>query len=105
MSFIPGAMRTDGVEPPQHEAAALQAAELTDAQRPLVRVAGRTRTGVAGITTRSNCLYTTATAGTAGMNGTPPTQPLALTSERSRRVSWAAVEVARVGFEPTVSSS
>ena len=27
-------MRTDGVEPPQHEAAALQAGELTNAQRP-----------------------------------------------------------------------
>ena len=30
---IPGAMRTGGVEPPQREAAALQAAELAGAQR------------------------------------------------------------------------
>ena len=30
-------MRTDGVEPPQHEAAAVQAAELTNAQRPQER--------------------------------------------------------------------
>ena len=64
-------------------------------------VAGRTRTGVAGITTRSNCLYTTATAGTAGL------EPAAsrLTSERSGRLSYAPIEVARTGFEPAVSSS
>ena len=50
-------------------------------------VAGRTRTGVAGITTRSICLYTTATAGTAGL------EPAAsrLTSERSGPLSYAPV--------------
>jgi hypothetical protein len=64
-------------------------------------VAGRTRTGVAGITTRNVCLYTTATAGTAGLE--PATSRL--TSERSGRLSYAPIEVARVGFEPTVSSS
>ena len=51
-------------------------------------VAGRTRTGVAGITTRSIRLYTTATAGTAGL------EPAAsrLTSERSGRLSYAPIE-------------
>jgi hypothetical protein len=42
MSFIPGLMRTSGVEPPQRGAAALQADELANAQHPRVRVAGRT---------------------------------------------------------------
>ena len=90
-----------GVEPRQPQALALQAGELADAQRPREGVAGRTRTGVAGITTRSVCLYTTATAGTAGL------EPAAsrLTSERSGRLSYAPIGVARVGFEPTVSSS
>jgi hypothetical protein len=64
-------------------------------------VAGRTRTGAAGITTPNARRYTTATAGTAGL------EPAAshLTSERSGRLSYAPVTVARVGFEPTVSSS
>jgi hypothetical protein len=64
-------------------------------------VADRTRTGVAGITTPNARRYTTATAGTAGL------EPAASrpTSERSRRLSNVPVRVARVGFEPTVSSS
>ena len=64
-------------------------------------VTGRTRTGVAGITTRSIGLYTTATAGTAGI------EPAAsrLTSERSTQLSYAPWEGARAGFEPAVSSS
>ncbi len=33
LSYIPE-VRTGGVEPPQHEAAGLQPAELADAQRP-----------------------------------------------------------------------
>lgn len=37
LSFIPEVMRTGGVEPPQREASALQAGELADAQRPLVK--------------------------------------------------------------------
>ena len=41
LSFIPGLMRTGGVEPPQHEATALQAAELANALHPRVKVAGR----------------------------------------------------------------
>ncbi len=88
VSFIPKVMRTGGLEPPQPEALALQAGELADAQRPREGVAGRTRTGVAGITTRNVCLYTTATAGTAGL------EPAAsrLTSERSRRLSYAPVK-------------
>ena len=97
----PRVMRTGGVEPPQREASALQAAELADAQRPREGVAGRIRTGAAGITTPNARRYTTATAGTAGL------EPAAsrLTSERSGRLSYAPIEVARVGFEPTVSSS
>jgi hypothetical protein len=44
-----GEVRTGGVEPPQHEAAGLQPAELTGAQRPRgTRVAGRARTGACG---------------------------------------------------------
>ena len=51
-------------------------------------VAGRTRTGVAGITTRNAHRCTTATAGTAGL------EPAAsrLTSERSGRLSYAPIE-------------
>ena len=45
--------------------------------------------------------YTTATAGTAGLEPTTSR----LTSERSGPLSYAPIEVARVGFEPTVSSS
>ena len=101
LSFIPEAMCPGGVEPPQREASAFQAGELAGAQRPREGVAGRTRTGVAGITTRSNRRYTTATAGTAGLEPAPSR----LTSERSGRLSYAPIEVARVGFEPTVSSS
>jgi hypothetical protein len=80
-------MRTGGVEPPQPEALALQAGELADAQRPREGVAGRTRTGAAGITTPNAHRYTTATiwTGTAGL------EPAAsrLTSERSGRLSYA----------------
>ena len=101
MSFIPKVMRTGGVEPPQPEALALQADELANAQRPREGVAGRTRTGAAGITTPNASVCTTATAGTAGL------EPAAsrLTSERSGRLSYAPMGIARVGFEPTVSSS
>jgi hypothetical protein len=51
-------------------------------------VAGRTRTGAAGITTPNARRYTTATAGTAGL------EPAAsrLTSERSGRLSYAPVK-------------
>jgi hypothetical protein len=44
----PGRVRTDGFEPPQREAARLQRAGLTSAQRPQGRVAGRARTGADG---------------------------------------------------------
>jgi hypothetical protein len=69
--------------------------------RLLKEVAGRIRTGAAGITTPNARRYTTATAGTAGL------EPAAsrLTSERSGRLSYAPIGVARVGLEPTVSSS
>jgi hypothetical protein len=51
-------------------------------------VAGRTRTGAAGITTPNARRYTTATTGTAGL------EPAAsrLTSERSGRLSYAPVK-------------
>ena len=51
-------------------------------------MAGRTRTGAAGITTPNARRYTTATAGTAGL------EPAAsrLTSERSGRLSYAPNE-------------
>ncbi len=83
----PRVMRTSGVEPPQPEALALQARELAGAQRPH-GVAGRIRTGAAGITTPNARRYTTATAGTAGL------EPAAsrLTSERSGRLSYAPVK-------------
>ena len=50
-------------------------------------VAGRIRTGAAGITAPNACRYTTATAGTAGL------EPAAsrLTSERSGRLSYAPI--------------
>jgi hypothetical protein len=49
-SFIPE-VRTGGVEPPQHEAAGLQAVGLTNAQRPRGGVTDRSRTGTARLTT------------------------------------------------------
>ena len=75
---------------------------LADAQRPR----GGWPTGLepapAGITTPGASVYTTATtrAGTTGL------EPAAsrLTSECSARLSYAP-SIARVGFEPTVSSS
>jgi hypothetical protein len=60
LSYIPQ-VRTDGVEPPQHEAPRLQRGELADAQRPRKGVTGRVRTGAAGITTPDASVYTTAT--------------------------------------------
>ena len=97
-------MRTGGVEPPQHEAAALQAAELADAQRSRegLKVTGRIRTVAAGTRTPCATDYTTVTAGTAGL------EPAAarLTSECSTRLSYTPEKGRpRVGFEPTVSSS
>jgi hypothetical protein len=75
------AVRTGGVEPPQRVATALQAAELSRAQRPREKgAADRARTGTARITT-SNAAVTPQPprAGTAGL------EPAAyrLTSERS----------------------
>jgi hypothetical protein len=78
MSFIPEVMWT--VESNHHSQRRWRYRPVSSPMlsiRSLKEVAGRTRTGVAGITTRSICLYTTATAGTAGMIGIPPTQPLA----------------------------
>ena len=82
-------MRTGGVEPPQREAAALRADGLANAQHPRAsQVAGRTRTGAAGITTPNARRYTTATAGTAGLEPTTSR----LTSERSGPLSYAPIE-------------
>ena len=50
LSYIPGKVRTGGVEPPQREATGLRPAELAGARRPHdVRVAGRARTGACGV--------------------------------------------------------
>jgi hypothetical protein len=70
-------------------------------------VTGRTRTGASGATAPGAADYTTATAGTVGIE--PTTSHL--TSERSTRLSYAPgnwvarTEVARTGFEPAISSS
>src|SRR5438105_3885107 len=100
-------VRTDGVEPPQPGAAALQAVELADAQRPhrsMRGVADRTRTGTARFTTSGARRYTTATMERGRRDSNPrlfARQATALAAEL-RPPSEA---VARVGFEPTVSSS
>jgi hypothetical protein len=87
-SFIPK-VRTGGVEPPQREAAGLQPAELTDAQRPHRGVADRTRTGTARLTTsdarRLHHGHHEEEAGTTGFE--PATSRL--TSERSAQLSYA----------------
>jgi hypothetical protein len=75
-NLIPSVMRTGGVEPPQSVTLRLQRSELAGAQRPRERAADRDRTGTAGITTPGAAGYTT-----------------------------AAMSIARVGFEPTISSS
>jgi hypothetical protein len=106
VSFIPKVM-PDSLESKHHSARRWRYRPMSSRMlsvRSLKEVAGRIRTGVAGITTRNVCLYTTATAGTAGL--IRPTHPASrLTSERSGRLSYTPVGVARVGFEPTVSSS
>ena len=83
-------MRTGGVEPPQHEAARLQRAELADAQRPR-EVTDRARTGTARLTTsdarRLHHGHHEAEAGTTGLE--PATSRL--TSERSPRLSYAPI--------------
>jgi hypothetical protein len=66
------------------------------------RVADRIRTGAARFTTSGARRYTTATKKRAGATGLEPAASR-LTSERSARLSYAPI--ARVGFEPTVSSS
>jgi hypothetical protein len=65
-------------------------------------VTDRIRTDTARLTTPDASVYTTATT-KAGTTGFEPAASR-LTSERSARLSYAP-EVARVGFEPTVSSS
>jgi hypothetical protein len=97
-------VRTGGVEPPQHEATGLQPAELAVAQRPHeLRVAGRARTGADG-DHNPGCFRLHHGHHEAGTTGLEPAASR-LTSERSARLSYAPEEVARMGFEPTVSSS
>ena len=108
LSYIPvllnGEVRTGGVEPPQPEATGLQPAELTDAQRPHEsRVAGRARTGAYG-DHNPGCFRLHHGHHETGTTGLEPAASR-LTSERSARLSYAPEQVARVGFEPTVSSS
>jgi hypothetical protein len=96
-------VRTGGVEPPQREAAGLQPVELADAQRPReLGVAERTRTDTAGLTTPDAALHHGHHVNT-GTTGFEPASSR-LTNERSAQLSYAP-KVARVGFEPTVSSS
>jgi hypothetical protein len=100
-SFIPG-MRTDGVEPPQREAPRLQRGELTHAQRP------RGMGWPAGIEptprgSRPRMLPSTPRPPRSGddrtrTGGLSPDKRALCSSELRPRV-------ARVGFEPTVSSS
>jgi hypothetical protein len=85
-SFIPK-VRTDGFEPPQHEATRLQRAELTYAQRPLGRVTDRIRTGTREAHDLGCCRYTTVTTKGTGTIGLEPTTSR-LTSERSVPLSY-----------------
>ena len=102
---LAAAVRTDGFEPPQREAARLQRAELTNAQRPLrlKGVTDRIRTGTSRLTTSG-----------AAVTPRPPRcsgDDRARTDDLSpdKRALCAAElrppRVARVGFEPTISSS
>ena len=84
----PREMRTGGVEPPQREAHRVTARELADAQRPRGGVAGRIRTGTAGLTTPdADRLH----HGHHERTGTTGLEPAAsrLTSECSARLSYA----------------
>jgi hypothetical protein len=93
-------VRTDGVEPPQHEAAALQAVELTNAQRPHEgdRPDSNRRLEVHDL---GCCRYTTAT-----MHGDDRARTGVLSPDKRALLPLSYVpEGARVGFEPTVSSS
>jgi hypothetical protein len=97
------AVRTGGVEPPQREAAGLQPVELAGAQRPHEHgVAGRARTDASGITTPDASVYTTATA-----YGDDRARTGALSPDKRALclLELRPLGVARVGFEPTVSSS
>jgi hypothetical protein len=106
MSFIPEVMWTGGVEPPQPEALALQAGELADAQHPLVEGGGRPDSNRRRRDHDPEYLPLYHGHSGDGRHDWDPTHPTSrLTSERSGRLSYAPVKIARVGFEPTVSSS
>jgi hypothetical protein len=99
-----GKVRTGGVEPPQREAAGLQPVELAGAQRP--RELGWPN-GLepipSGLTTPDAALHHGHHEAGTGTTGLEPA-PSRLTNERSAQLSYAP-KIARVGFEPTVSSS
>jgi hypothetical protein len=101
-------MRTGGVEPPQQEAAALQAAEL--AACSAFACAGRPagfEPAPAGVTGPDADRYTTATTNwqsRCGGDDRTRTGDLSV-DNRPLFSSELRPQVARVGFEPTVSSS
>jgi hypothetical protein len=101
-------VRTGGVEPPQREATGLQPAELADAQRPHeLRVAGRTRTGASG-DHNPGCFRLHHGHHESGddrtrTGGLSPDKRVLCASELRPRARRKVI--ARVGFEPTVSSS
>ena len=96
-------VRTGGVEPPQHEAAGLQPVELTDALRPQGGVTDRNRTGTARLTTSGarrlhHGHHESGDDRIRTGNLSPDKRALCAAELRPH-------EVARVGFEPTISSS
>lgn len=103
---IPGAMmRTGGVEPPQPEAAALQAAELAGAQRS--HVLGRPA-GIEPALRASQARMLAVTSRPPRVGGDDRARTGGLSVDNRLLFSSELRphgEVARVGFEPTISSS
>jgi hypothetical protein len=96
-SYVPDA---DGwIRTTRPEAAGLQPVELTVARASAWLRGGRARTGASGVHDPDASVYTTATM----KRGRPDSnrQPFRPTSDCSPLLSYAPVEVARVGFEPT----
>jgi hypothetical protein len=101
---IPGEMRTGGVEPPQREATALQAAELTGAQRSRER--GRP-TGIEPVlrASQARMLAVTSRPPRVGGDDRARTGGLSVDNRLLFSSELRPRGIARVGFEPTISSS
>jgi hypothetical protein len=102
LSYIP-TVRTDGVEPSQPGAPRLQRGELARCSASARKWGDRPGSNRRRGAHNPGCFRLHHGHHGAGTTGLEPAASR-LTSERSARLSYAP-EVARVGFEPTVSSS